>query len=288
MDEPVAALLNLLDLEDLEVNIFRGYSPADMTGRIFGGQVLAQALVAAGRTVQDPGADGRPVLVHSLHAYFLRPGDPAVPILFEVDRSRDGRSFTSRRVVAIQHGEQIFHMSVSFQAEESGLEHQAEMPDVPAPETMKSWMELFEPYKDLIPWFERQSALDFRYVDPPLLVAESEPQPPTWRVWFRTNAKLPDDHLLHCAVAAFASDMILLDTTRRPHGIGWFGRRLISATIDHAMWFHHRFRCDEWVLFDLESPATAGARGLAVGSLFTQEGLLAASMAQEGLIRKLD
>lgn len=281
MESPIVRLLRLLDLEDIEVDVFRGYSPKEMGSRIFGGQVLAQALVAAGRSVDIP------VLVHSMHAYFLRPGDPEVPILFEVDRSRDGRSFTSRRVVAIQHGKQIFHMSVSFQVEETGLEHQSDMPDVPPPEDLPTWLEAFEPYKDRISWYEQQTALDFRYVDPVLLEAQGDPQPPQWRVWFRLDGGLPDDHLLHCALAAYASDMILLDTTVRTHGIGWFGESLVSATLDHAMWFHRRFRIDEWVLFDLASPSTSGARGLATGAMFTRGGVLAASMAQEGLIRPI-
>jgi len=281
MESPTVRLLRLLDLEDIDLNIFRGYSPKEMGSRIFGGQVLAQALVAAGRTVDVP------AMVHSMHAYFLRPGDPQVPILFEVDRSRDGRSFISRRVVAIQHGKQIFHTSVSFQVEEGGLEHQSEMPVVPAPEDLPSWLEVFEPYKDKISWYEQQTALDFRYVEPVLLEAENPPQPPVWRVWFRLGGTVPDDHLLHCALAAYASDMILLDTTVRAHGIGWFGQSLVSATLDHAMWFHRRFRIDDWVLFDLASPSTSGARGLATGSMFTRDGVLAASMAQEGLIRRI-
>lgn len=281
MESPVVRLLRLLDLEDIDLNVFRGNSPKEMGSRIFGGQVLAQGLIAAGRTV-DVAA-----LVHSMHAYFLRPGDPEIPILFEVDRSRDGRSFVSRRVVAIQRGKQIFHMSVSFQVEEGGLEHQVDMPDVPAPEDLVSWVEVFEPYRDRISWYEQQTALDFRYVEPVLLEAENPPQPPVWRVWFRLGGTVPDDHLLHCALAAYASDMILLDTTVRAHGIGWFGQSLVSATLDHAMWFHRRFRVDDWVLFDLASPSTSGARGLATGSMFTRDGVLAASMAQEGMIRPI-
>jgi acyl-CoA thioesterase-2 len=273
-------VLELLDLEDLELNVFRGVSPDVERQRVFGGQVLGQALVAAGRTVE---ADRQ---VHSLHAYFLRPGDPRIPILYEVDRSRDGRSFTTRRVVAIQHGRQIFHMSASFQVNEDGFEHHTPMPEVTPPEELPSWIELLQPWKDKLPWLKDEHAIEFRYPDPSGLTASGESGTGTHRIWFCTTGPVPGEPLLQAALAAYASDMILLDTAVRPHRLSPFDESVQMATIDHAMWFHAPFRVDEWLLFDLTSPSASGARGLAFGGLYRRDGTLACSLAQEGLIRR--
>ncbi|MEO0495194.1 MAG: acyl-CoA thioesterase II [Actinomycetota bacterium] len=274
----VDALIDLLDLEPIEVNIFRGVNPDEERQRIFGGQVAGQALVAAARTVDDDRA------VHSLHAYFLRPGDPSVPVLYEVDRIRDGRSFTTRRVVAIQHGRAIFHMSASFHVAEPGYEHLDEMPDVPAPDGLATRAERFE-----IAGVEDTygpSALDVRYVtkDP---FNRREPLPPTQQVWFRANGDLPDGQVLHTCLLTYASDMTLLDTSLLPHGSGAADQSVMMASLDHAMWFHGPFRADEWLLYDQHTPAASGARGLATGRVFTQDGRLVANVVQEGLIRRV-
>lgn len=275
----VDALIELLDLEPIEVNIFRGINPDEDRQRIFGGQVAGQALVAAARTVDDD----RPV--HSLHAYFLRPGDPAVPVLYEVDRIRDGRSFTTRRVVAIQHGRAIFHMSASFHVVEPGFHHGDEMPDVCAPDELPTRAERFAA-ADVEDTYG-PSALDLRYVtkDP---FQRHEPLPPTQQVWFRANGELPDGQVLHTCLLTYASDMTLLDTTLLPHGSGAADRSVMMASLDHAMWFHGAFRADEWLLYDQHTPAASGARGLATGRVFTHDGRLVASVVQEGLIRKVD
>jgi acyl-CoA thioesterase-2 len=272
-------LIELLDLEPIEVNIFRGVNPDEDRQRIFGGQVAGQALVAAARTVDDD----RPV--HSLHAYFLRPGDPSVPVLYEVDRIRDGRSFTTRRVVAIQHGRAIFHMSASFHVDEPGFHHGDEMPDVPAPESLATRAERFA--EAGVDDSFGPSALDLRYVtnDP---FHRDEPLPPTQRVWFRANGVLPDGQVLHTCLLTYASDMTLLDTTLLPHGSGAADRSVMMASLDHAMWFHGPFRADEWLLYDQHTPAASGARGLATGRVFTHDGRLIASVVQEGLIRRVD
>jgi acyl-CoA thioesterase-2 len=275
-------LLRILDLEELEVNFFRGRSPEDDRQRVFGGQVAGQALVAAGRTLEAG-------VVHSLHAYFLRPGDPAVPILYEVDRIRDGRSFTPRRVVAIQHGQPIFHLSASFQKAEPGLEHQISMPEVPDPETLPTFAERIAALATAPPaewrdWVARDRPIDARYVDP-VDFFRPEKRPPEQRVWIRANGRLPDDLLLHQCVAAYASDLTLIDTALLPHGIAWNEERVQTASLDHAMWFHRPFRADEWLLYVHDSPSASGARGLARGELFTRDGRLAVSVAQEGLIR---
>jgi acyl-CoA thioesterase-2 len=271
-------LLVILDLEAIEVNIFRGVSPVENRQRVFGGQVAGQALVAATRTV-DRGA------VHSLHAYYLRPGDPDAPILYTVDRIRDGKSFTTRRVVAIQHGEAIFNLQASFHAEEPGLEYRVTMPEVPDPETLPDFHTRLAPYKEMLgDWYDRPRAIDTRYVyDPPEM--RRGPQPPVQRVWLRADGELPDEPLLHACVLTYASDMTLLDTTLLPHGITWNDNRVQMASLDHAMWFHRPFRADEWLLYDQSTPSTAGARGLAMGSIFNREGVLVASVVQEGLIR---
>ncbi|HZR15250.1 MAG TPA: acyl-CoA thioesterase II [Acidimicrobiia bacterium] len=276
-------LISLLELEPLEVNLFRGLSPDEDRQRVFGGQVAAQALVAAGRTVEPD----RPV--HSLHSYFLRPGDPTVPIVYEVDRIRDGRSFTTRRVVAIQHGRAIFNLSASFQVEETGPEHQDPMPDVPDPETLPTFQERIEPHvdrfgPDFAQWLVRERPIDSRPVhDPPWLVPS--PRAPEQDVWIKANGVLPDDPLLHACVVAYASDLTLLDTAMLPHGRSLQQDQFMIASLDHAMWFHRPFRADDWLLYHQTSPTASGARGLAQGTIFRADGVLAITVIQEGLIR---
>jgi len=270
-------LLALLDLEQLEVNLFRGVSWKDDRPRVFGGQVAGQALVAAGRTVE-----GRPV--HSLHAYFLRPGDPSIPIVYDVDRIRDGKSFTTRRVVAIQHGEAIFNLQASFHVDETGFDHQVPMPDAPDPETLPSADELAPPVPGRL-WAKQP--IDIRYVDgPPWDRAIS----PAGRqlVWIRADGTLPDDPVLHTCVVAYASDYTLLGSSLVPHGRSYFHNDLMMASLDHAMWFHRPFRADEWLLYSQASPAASGGRGLAMGGIFRRDGALAVSVVQEGLIRPVD
>jgi acyl-CoA thioesterase II len=275
-------LVELLDLEELEVNIFRGRSPQENRQRVFGGQVAGQALVAAGRTV-DRG------VVHSLHAYFLRPGDPSHPILYEVDRIRDGRTFATRRVVAIQHGRAIFTLSASFQPDEPGPEHSIAMPDAPDPESLSSFADWIAPRltgkpEQLRVWFARDRPIDVRPVEPMDPFAPA-PRPPRQLVWIRANGTLPDSLLLHQCVVAYASDLTLLDTTTLPHAIAWNDPAYAMASLDHAMWFHRPFRADSWLLYAQESPAAHGARGFVMGHLFTRDGALVVSVAQEGLIR---
>jgi len=291
--DPLAGLLEVLDLQPIEVNIFRGRSPDDdLRQRVFGGQVAGQALVAAGRTVD---ADRR---VHSLHAYFLRPGDPAIPILYEVDRIRDGRSFTTRRVVAIQHGEAIFHLSASFHVDEPGFEHSTPMPDVPRPDDLPTWEERMKALEGQVPaWFARPRPIDTRFVQQPWRAptggnaAQREPgqevqrREPRQEVWMRAKGTLPDDPLLHACVVAYASDMTLLDSVVMPHRDVVLSGRLMMASLDHAMWFHAPLRADEWFLYDQESPNASGARGLAQGRIFRSDGALAVSVVQEGLVR---
>jgi acyl-CoA thioesterase-2 len=278
----LAALLALLDLEPIENNFFRGVSPKDRWQRVFGGQVLGQALVAASRTVE-----GR--ICHSLHGYFLRAGDPKRPILYEVDRSRDGLSFSARRVVAIQNGHPIFTMSASFEVAEQGLEHQSAMPDVPAPETLKSehqWR--IEILSDLPEhargWFLRERPIEIRPVEPPNRFAKGK-HPPRQIVWFRAAGALPDSPALQQCVLAYASDMTLLDTSLLPHGFNLFTSDLQLASLDHAMWFHRPFRADEWLLYVQESPSASGSRSFNRGEIYRRDGALVASVAQEGLIR---
>jgi acyl-CoA thioesterase-2 len=277
-------LVDLLHLEVLEVDLFRGFSPAEQRIRVFGGQVAAQALVAAGRTVGSGTGADRPV--HSLHAYFLRPGDPRVPILYQVDRIRDGRSFNTRRVAAIQRGEAIFHLSASFQVHEDGVSHQLQMPEVPDPEILPTWTEVMAPYASTLgDAYTRPRPIDVRYVGPPIRTSpSSEPRPPAHQMWLRADGKLPDDPLLHACLVAYASDMTLLDTIMLPHGLIWTEGGT-QASLDHAMWFHRPFRADEWLLYDQRSPTAANARGLATGTIFTREGALAVSVVQEGLLR---
>ena len=276
-------LITLLDLEQLEVNLFRGVSPDERQQRVFGGQVAGQALVAAGRTVEP----GHPV--HSLHSYFLRPGDPSVPIVYEVDRIRDGRSFTTRTVKAIQHGRAIFSLSASFQVRESGPEHQDAMPEVVPADSLGTLQEQLAPYADRFgpdfrDWILRERPIDSR---PTMLPSWIDPSPraPDQDVWIRANGRLPDDPLLHVCVLAYASDLTLLDTAMLPHGANFLDGRFQIASLDHAIWFHHEFRGDEWILYHQHSPMAAGARGLASGQFFTADGRLVATAMQEGLMR---
>jgi acyl-CoA thioesterase-2 len=278
-------LIDILELEQLEVNLFRGISPQEERQRVFGGQVAGQALVAAGRTV-DP--DRR---VHSLHAYFLRPGDPKVPIIYEVDRIRDGRSFTTRRVVAVQHGKAIFNLQASFAVDELGPDHQYPMPDAPDPETLPTTRERLAPYADRFPpafmeWLQRERPIDQRSAQlPRWLDPEPGVREPEQFVWIRADGTLPDDPLLHACVVAYASDFTLLDTAVMAHAHSWDDDRFMMASLDHAMWFHRPFRADDWLLYYQKSPSASGARGLAEGFIFTREGDLAVMVIQEGLIR---
>jgi len=282
MTAPIQEVLGLLELEKIEENIFRGLSPNDRLQRVFGGQVLGQALVAAGRTVE-----GR--VCHSLHAYFLRAGDPKVPILYEVDRSRDGTSFTSRRVVAIQHGRPIFTLEASFQRDEPGYEHAFEMPPAPDPETLASDAALRAAVADGLPselrdWALRPRPFETRPVGPRPYFAPDK-RPPHEMAWIRAIGAVPDDPKLQQCLLAFASDMSLIGTGMLPHGIGWFDDKVQLASLDHAMWFHRSFRADEWMLYVQDSPSASGARSFNRGLVFTRDGRLAASVVQEGLMR---
>jgi acyl-CoA thioesterase II len=282
MSVPTESLVDILNLERLEVDLFRGNSPNEELQRVFGGQVAGQALVAAGRTV--PGERN----VHSLHAYFLRPGDPEVPIIYLVDRIRDGRSFTTRRVVAIQHGKAIFTLSASFQVPEAGGEHQFPMPKAPVPEATPLWQDRLKEYGDRVParWL-RPRPVEIRYVgDPPWAAVNSgQPREPRAVVWMRAVGPLPDDPLLHVCAVAYASDMTLLDSVLLGQGLAWDESQVTGASLDHAMWFHGPFRADEWLLYEQEAPVSSHARGLARGQIFRQDGKLVVSVVQEGLIR---
>ncbi len=287
MNRVLQDLVNLLDLEALEDNMFRGQS-RDLGGKsVFGGQVIGQALVAAGRTVEGS-------IVHSLHAYFLRPGDMALPIVYEVDRVRDGRSFTARRVQAIQHGQPILSMIASFHRPEGGVEHQMPMPQVPPPESLRSQHELSEEWikarPDIAPRARdamlRLLAIEFRPVQPwnPL---EPEQTGLTQNLWFRAAGQLPDDPMLHRCVLAYASDFNLLSTALRPHGMSYLNPDNAVASIDHALWFHRDFRIDDWLLYSMDSPSAQGARGLSRGLIYDRAGRLVASVAQENLMRQM-
>jgi acyl-CoA thioesterase-2 len=279
MSDDLDFLVNLLDLEPIEVNIFRGIQPNEERQRVFGGQVAAQALIAAGRTVEHGG-------VHSLHSYFLRPGDPLVPILYEVDRIRDGRSFTTRRVVAIQHGQAIFNLETSFHDLEVGFEHQFPMPDVPDPESLPPLFERLDPWpKEQADWVERSHPIDQRHIGELPWHHEGAGKP-YHRLWIRADGDLPDDPLLHAAVATYASDMSLIDTILASHEVQWHDERFImGGSLDHCMWFHRPFTADEWLLYDTDSPAAAAGRGLARGFLFDRAGKLCVSIVQEGFAR---
>lgn len=280
------SLVRILDLEQLEVNLFRGLSPQIGWQRVYGGQVLGQALVAAVRTV-DPAR-----IAHSLHAYFLLPGDPSVPIIYEVERIRDGGSFTTRRVKGIQHGKAMFSMSVSFQKPEAGFDHQTPMPDVPAPEDLPSERDLARQLLERVPenmrqYWQRERPIEMRPVDlSRYLVAK--PRTAAQHIWLRANGKLPDTHALHQCVLAYASDFTLLDTALIAHGKLMFDADIQLASLDHALWFHRSFRADEWLLYVQDSPSASGARGFCRGSIYTREGVLVASVTQEGLMRRRD
>jgi acyl-CoA thioesterase-2 len=284
-DDAVRELLDLMTLEPLEVNLFRGESRDIGTERVFGGQVLAQALLAASQTV-----DGR--MVHSLHAYFLRAGDPEAPIVYNVDRSRDGRSFTARRVVAIQHGRQIFTLAASFQLPQDGVEHQFEMPEVPPPEDLPNEQELARDELATAPpklrrWYNRFGPFEFR----PVLAQDPfhpKPMPPRQQIWFRLSGELDDSQPLHRTLLAYVSDFHLIGTATLPHGISFRQGNLVMASLDHAMWFHRDVRVDDWLLYDCDSPNSGGSRGLARGLIYDRAGRLVASTAQEGMIRVLD
>jgi len=283
--EAFQELLGLMQLEPLELNLFRGASRDIGTQRVFGGQVLAQALLAASHTVEDR-------LAHSLHAYFLRAGDPDAPIVYSVDRSRDGRSFTARRVVAIQHGRPIFTLAASFQVEEQGLEHQFDMPEVPAPDDLRPTADLPRAEFEHLPrnmqrWLDRFGPFEFRPVrgaDPD----DTKPQPPYKQLWFKLHGKLEDNPPVHRALLAYVSDFHLVGTATLPHGISWVQGKLMIASLDHAMWFHRDFRLDDWLLYSCDSPSTSSGRGLARGSIYDRQGRLVASTAQEGVIRLRD
>ena len=280
--EPLEMLLELLDLERLELNLFRGLNRDIGSGRLFGGQVLAQALVAAGRTVEGRTA-------HSLHGYFMLAGDVATPVVYQVDRIRDGKSFTTRRVLAIQEGREIFTMTCSFQVPEPGPEHGAPLPDVPAPEALPRELDLVRAMAERIPEplrdvYTQDRPIDFRPVAPVDPFAP-EVREPVKHMWFRAEGRMPDDLILHQAVLAYASDYGLLGTALLPHGLTYLMRRVQAASLDHAVWFHRPFRVDDWLLYAMDAPAAAGARGFTRGSLFTRDGNLVASTAQEGLIR---
>ncbi|GAB3922682.1 acyl-CoA thioesterase II [Kribbella albertanoniae] len=271
MPESLEDLVELLDLEMIDVDLYRGQQPQTALQRVFGGQVLGQALAAAGRTVDD----GR--IAHSLHAYFLRGGDTAVPIIYRVEGTRDGGSFSSRRVVASQHGKPIFYMSASFQKPEPGLDHQEPIPaDVVPPDEAPTLASVLEAQsgRPAADWDREWAALDMR------LAGVTGRQ-----FWIRASGKLPDDPALHACVLAYASDLTLLGASLLPHGIVIGDRRIQPASLDHALWFHRDFRADEWLLYDQTSPSASGARGFATGRLYTEDGRLVASVAQEGLIR---
>jgi acyl-CoA thioesterase-2 len=273
-------LVNILDLEAIEVNLFRGVSPDENRQRVFGGQVAGQALVAATRTV-EPGRS-----VHSLHAYFLRPGDPTVPILYEVDRIRDGKSFTTRRVVGIQHGKAIFNLQASFHTLEPGPDYQLPAPlDVPPPESLPDFKTRMFPYRERMgDWYDQPRPIDLRHVDDGPFSRQGTPAYGQ-QVWLRADGTLPDDPTLHACIVTYASDMTLLDTTMLPFGMSWDTPGMQMASLDHAMWFHRPFRADEWLLYDQRPISTGGARGLAGGAIYTADGALAVSVVQEGLVR---
>jgi acyl-CoA thioesterase II len=284
MPSAMQELISILDLENLEENLFRGRSPQVGWQRVFGGQVIAQALIAAQRCV-DPARH-----VHSLHCYFMRPGDPAVPIIYEVDRIRDGGTFTTRRVVAIQHGHAIFALSASFQIDEPGLDHQIPMPlNVPGPDKLLSDRDFRDKYLEASPphirrFFERERPFEMKPVSLNHYFSK-EKLKPLQHVWFKAVGDAPDDRAIQSAMLAYFSDMTLLDATLFAHGKSIFEPDLQVASLDHSMWFHRPVDLDEWLLYTQDSPSTSGGRGFARGSIYTQSGTLVASTAQEGLIR---
>jgi acyl-CoA thioesterase-2 len=285
MNQLLDDLIKVMTLERLEMNLFRGESRDIGSPQVFGGQVLGQALVAATATVEDRA-------VHSLHAYFLRRGDFNSPIVYEVDRALDGKHFSSRRVVAIQHGRQIFNMSASFQLPESGLDHQISIPDVPQPESLPDLEAHYRGVADKLPAaarriLEQKRPFESRPVQPPDQLRREKSAPLKY-IWFRAVDKLADDQALHRGLLAYVSDFHLLDTALKPHGISMISPKLVITSIDHAMWFHRNARVDEWLLYAIDSPSASGARGFTRGSVFARDGRLVASAAQEGLIRMME
>ena len=286
MSSAIQDVLTILDLETLEVNLFRGRSPQSRWQRVFGGQVIGQALVAACRTVDDMAV--RPP--HSLHAYFMLGGDPKVPIIYEVDRIRDGRSFTTRRVVAIQHGQAIYSMMVSFHLHEQGLTHQLPMPDVPKPDALPSEAEIRNELLPKLPdpvrrYYERERPIELRPVEYGRYLGEKL-EGNRFHIWIRATGRLPDEPAIHQCVLAYASDMTLLDTALVPLGKTVFNEDIMAASLDHALWFHRPFRADEWLLYAQDSPNLGGSRGFARGLIFSSDGALVASVVQEGLLRQ--
>ena len=283
MPSSAEELLQLLDLETIDVNLFRGIQPDTMLQRVFGGQVAAQALVAGARTVEAPR------VVHSLHSYFLRPGDPAVPIVYDVERIRDGRSFSTRRVVARQHGREIFYMTLSSQVPEDGFEHQDRMPVVPTPQEAPELGALLRQVRgeQATAWLEEWASLELRWIGDSRQggLPKSDEQPAQVRLWVRTNGKLDDDPVVHQAAFTYLSDLTLLGSALVPHGVDVGSPRVQSASLDHTIWFHRPVRADEWLLYDQASPSASGARGLGIGRVFREDGTLVATVAQEGLIR---
>ncbi len=279
----VQRLVRLLDLEQIEVDLFRGGRTSEPWVRVFGGQVIGQALIAACRTVTPDR------LPHSLHAYFMRPGDPHLPIVYQVSRDRDGGTFTSRRVVAIQHGKPILNLAASFQQREEGLAHQFDMPDVPPPEGLEDVREIALRNIDRIPEARRALVLHRRPISfRPVAGSagyDEERRSPQQAYWFRTVAPLPDDQTLHRGMLAYASDMMLLGTSMLPHGLSWPRDDMQEASLDHALWIHDDIKLDDWLLYTQDSPWSGGGRGLNRGLIYTREGRLVASVAQEGLIR---
>ena len=289
MNPPASELIELLSLERLEDNLFRGQSRDIGTKYVFGGQVVGQALSAAQATIDSA---GEPRDAHSLHAYFLRAGDITAPIVYSVDRTRDGGSFSVRRVTAIQHGQPIFFLAASFQQFEHGAEHQLSMPDVPKPEDLEPLPRLSAEQMAQLPikvqrWLSRQGPFEFRHVYPR---DELNPpkRPPFQHVWFRLSERVGDAPELHRALLAYASDFHLLGTATFPHGISYYQPNVQMASLDHALWFHRSFRADDWLLYSIDSPSAQGGRGLARGQIFDRSGVLVASTAQEGLIRVVD
>ncbi len=286
MSSPIVGeLIDLLSLERIEENLFRGQSRDIGTRFVFGGQVLGQALSAAQRTVDAERS------VHSLHAYFLRAGDVEAPIVYDVDRARDGKSFSVRRVVAIQHGQPIFNFSASFQITEPGVEHQMHMPDVPAPEDLQPRPPIAPDELAKLPvklqrWLARRGAFEFRHVHPRDEL-KPEKRPPYQQIWFKLIDRAPDDATVHRAMLAYASDFHLIGTATLPHGISYLQHNVQMASLDHALWFHRPFRVDEWLLYSCDSPTAQGARGLTRGMIYSRDGRLVASTAQEGMIRIL-
>jgi acyl-CoA thioesterase-2 len=283
MASAVQSLLEILDLERLEVNLYRGMSPQVCWQRVFGGQVIGQALVAATRTVEDRAT-------HSLHAYFILPGDPKVPIIYQVDRIRDGGSFTTRGVTAIQHGKAIFSMLASFHREEPGLTHQVAMPKVPPPEELPDEQEMKDRILPMAPdpvrrYYERDRPIEMRPVEFARYLS-SDYRAQHSHVWMRATQPLPDDPAMHQCVLAYASDLLLLDSALIPHGRTVFQKSIQGASLDHALWFHRPFRADEWLLYAQDTPSASSSLGFARGLIFSRDGRLVASVAQEGLIRE--